>query len=46
MDKFGLTPRQEGYTLLYDDQLNGAITNVFATSAFRFGHSLIQGFLQ
>ena len=46
MDKFELTPRDSGFTQLYDDTLNPSITNVFATAAFRFGHSLIQSHMQ
>ncbi|XP_069702687.1 salivary peroxidase/catechol oxidase-like isoform X3 [Periplaneta americana] len=46
MDKFELSPRDNGFTKLYDDTLNPSITNVFATAAFRFGHSLIQSHMQ
>ncbi|XP_039283319.1 peroxidase [Nilaparvata lugens] len=42
MDKFELSPQDKGHTALYDASLNPGITNVFATAAFRFGHSLIQ----
>ncbi|RZF43124.1 hypothetical protein LSTR_LSTR001302 [Laodelphax striatellus] len=42
MDKFELSPQDKGHTTLYDASLNPGITNVFATAAFRFGHSLIQ----
>ncbi|XP_075222518.1 salivary peroxidase/catechol oxidase-like [Lycorma delicatula] len=44
-DKFELSPRDSGWTKLYDASLNPGITNVFATAAFRFGHSLIQSHL-
>lgn len=46
LDKFQLSPKESGWTTLYDPELNGGITNVFATAAFRFGHSLIQGHMQ
>lgn len=46
MDKFELTPKDEGQTRLYDSNLNAGITNVFATAAFRFGHSLVGNLLQ
>lgn len=46
MDKFELTPRENGLTNIYDPQLNPGITNAFATAAFRFGHTLIQSHLQ
>uniref|UniRef100_A0A8D8VUF2 Chorion peroxidase n=1 Tax=Cacopsylla melanoneura TaxID=428564 RepID=A0A8D8VUF2_9HEMI len=42
-DKFELTPKESGYTRLNDPDLNAGITNVFASAAYRFGHSLIQG---
>lgn len=46
MDKFEMTPKDEGHTRLYDENLNAGITNVFATAAFRFGHSLVGNLLQ
>jgi peroxidase len=46
MEKFELSPRDSGTTQLYDESLNPSITNVFATAAFRFGHSLIQSHMQ
>ncbi|XP_014275345.1 peroxidase [Halyomorpha halys] len=45
MEKSSLAPKDKGWTTLYDPNLNGGITNVFATAAFRFGHSQIQSFL-
>ncbi|XP_047106003.1 peroxidase-like [Schistocerca piceifrons] len=46
MDKFELRPKNKGHSKLYDNNVNGGITNVFATAAFRFGHSLIQSSLE
>lgn len=43
MEKFELTPKEEGQPTLYNENINPGITNVFATAAFRFGHSLIDG---
>ena len=41
MDKFGLWPLSKGYSDSYMDTFDPRITNEFAASAFRFGHSLI-----
>jgi peroxidase len=46
MEKLGLLPREQGGTKLYDNNLNAGITNVFATAAFRFGHSLVRDSMQ
>lgn len=41
VDNFELRPKRSGWTQFYDPQLNPGITNVFATAAYRFGHSMI-----
>lgn len=46
MDKNELTPKEDGMPRFYDESLNAGITNVFATAAFRFGHSLVGSMLQ
>ncbi|KAK6621977.1 hypothetical protein RUM44_001784 [Polyplax serrata] len=46
MEKFELTPKEEGQPTLYNEGINPSITNVFATAAFRFGHSLVGGIMQ
>lgn len=42
MASLQLTPKESGWTRFYDADLNAGITNVFATAAYRFGHTLIQ----
>jgi hypothetical protein len=46
MEELKLVPQEEKGTTLYDSNLNAGITNVFATAAFRFGHSLIRDTIQ
>ncbi|KAG7174694.1 Chorion peroxidase-like 11, partial [Homarus americanus] len=46
MAENGLLPRREGFSRDYDDGLKAAVFNEFATVAFRFGHTLVQGMLQ
>ncbi|KAI8485169.1 hypothetical protein Bbelb_370940 [Branchiostoma belcheri] len=41
MTKFHLTLLQSGFFSGYDASVNPTISNVFATAAYRFGHSLI-----
>lgn len=43
MRTFELLPTQKGYTQLYNPAIDPSITNAFATAAFRFGHSMVQG---
>ncbi|XP_066289159.1 uncharacterized protein [Branchiostoma lanceolatum] len=43
MTKFHLTLAQSGFFSGYDPSVNPTISNVFATAAYRFGHSLVQG---
>ena len=46
MDRAEMSPKDSGYTALYDRELNPGITNAFATAAFRFGHTLLVSNLQ
>ena len=43
MKSYGINTRAEGFRFDYNSLLNPSITNEFATGAFRFGHSLVQG---
>lgn len=43
MQELGLLPLEYGFSQDYDDDVNPSILNEFATAAFRFGHTLIQG---
>lgn len=46
MRTFELTPTQKGYTQLYNPAIDPSITNAFATAAYRFGHSMVQGVIK
>lgn len=46
MEAFGLIPRKSGYAPGYREDIDPSINNVFATAAFRYGHTLISGTLQ
>ncbi|CAL8130640.1 unnamed protein product [Orchesella dallaii] len=46
MRTFELQPTQKGYTELYNRNIDPSITNAFASAAFRFGHSMIQGVIK
>jgi len=43
MQSFGISPLLQGYSFDYSATLNPNMNNEFATAAFRFGHSLVQG---
>ena len=46
IDAFQMKPADSGFSKQYDDNVNPSITNVFATAAFRFGHSLVDSSLK
>ena len=46
MDVLDIVPVNYGYSNRYDKTVNPTIINSFASAAFRFGHTLIQGMLE
>ena len=46
MDELDIIPISHGYSSRYDKRVNPTIINSFASAAFRFGHTLIQGMLE
>lgn len=46
MRTFSLSPVARGHTNLYNPEVDPSITNAFATAAYRFGHSLVQGTIE
>ncbi len=43
MEENDLLPLKSGFSSTYDADVDPSVTNAFATAAFRFGHSLVQG---
>nr|AAL05973.1 peroxinectin [Penaeus monodon] len=46
MESFGINVRTNGYSFDYNPNFNPNMNNEFATSAFRFGHTLVNGNLR
>ena len=46
MAELDILPLDHGYSSNYDEKINPTILNSFATAAFRFGHTLIQGMMK
>ena len=45
MESFGINVQQSGYSYDYNFNINPSMNSEFSTAAYRFGHSLVQGFL-
>ena len=43
VEENNLLPKKSGFTDDYDETIEPSVTSAFATAAFRFGHSLVQG---
>lgn len=46
MEEFDIALSRNGYSYDYDQRVNPSITNEFASAAFRFGHSMVDGLLK
>ena len=46
IEQLGIGGRDSGFSFNYDPTINPNTGNEFATAAFRFGHSLVQGVYQ
>jgi peroxidase len=46
MDQLDVLPVTHGHSNKYSAAINPTILNSFATAAFRFGHTLIQGMME
>ena len=46
MARLDIAPPSHAHSSRYDPGVNPTITNAFATAAFRFGHTLIQGVME
>ena len=43
MRSFDIAPKGRSFNLDYNPNVNPNMNNEFATAAFRFGHTLVQG---
>ena len=46
MEAYGLLPLQYGFSKDYSEDVNPTMMNEFASAAFRFGHTLVQGHVE
>lgn len=46
LEEFDITLIDDGYSYDYDQRIDPSVTNEFASAAFRFGHSTVDGLLK